>query len=199
MTPTFFETPARFRAWLEQHQASAKELWVGFYKVKSGKGGMVYPQALDEALCYGWIDGMVRRVDEVSYMQRFTPRRKGSSWSLVNTRRAAELIAAGRMRPSGLAAFEARVANRTGVYSFEQRAPRLEPAFKRQLDADAGARDFLDRQPPSYRRLATWWVMSAKKPETRARRFATLLADSRAGRRIRAATPGAPPPRNAPA
>ena len=190
MTPTFFRTPADFRSWLDRHHASERELWVGFYKVKSGKKGMVYRGALDEALCYGWIDGLVRRVDEESYAQRFTPRKKDSTWSLVNIRRVKELIANGRMHAAGLAAFEGRNEKKAGLYSFEQSQVRLAPAFARQLKANPAARAFFEAQPPGYRRLATWWVMSAKKDETRARRFVTLLDDSAAGRRIKAATPG---------
>ena len=190
MTPTFFRTPADFRSWLDRHHAAEKELWVGFYKVKSGKKGMVYRGALDEALCYGWIDGLVRRVDEESYAQRFTPRKKDSTWSLVNIRRVKELIANGRMHAAGLAAFEGRDEKKAGLYSFEQSQVRLAPAFARQLKANPAARAFFEAQPPGYRRLATWWVMSAKKDETRARRFVTLLDDSAAGRRIKAATPG---------
>ncbi len=151
---------------------------------------MVYRGALDEALCYGWIDGLVRRVDEESYAQRFTPRKKDSTWSLVNIRRVKELIANGRMHAAGLAAFEGRNEKKAGLYSFEQSQVRLAPAFARQLKANPAARAFFEAQPPGYRRLATWWVMSAKKDETRARRFVTLLDDSAAGRRIKAATPG---------
>jgi uncharacterized protein YdeI (YjbR/CyaY-like superfamily) len=181
--PLFFPDPSAFRDWLERHHATEKELWVGFYKVKSGRGGMVYRQALDEALCYGWIDGMVRRVDEESYMQRFTPRRKGSTWSLVNTRRAKELQALGRMRPSGLAAFEARVEEKTGQYSFERQAVRLSRDLQRTFKADARAWAFFSAQSPSYRRTATWWVMSAKREETRQRRLARLMEACVAGRR----------------
>jgi uncharacterized protein YdeI (YjbR/CyaY-like superfamily) len=190
MTPAFFRTPADFRAWLHRYHASEKELWVGFYKVKSAKGGMVYREALDEALCYGWIDGLVKRVDDESYAQRFTPRKKDSTWSLVNIRRVKELVAEGRMHSAGLAAFEGRDEKRAGLYSFEQQQATLAPAFARHLKANRAARDYFEAQPPGYRRLATWWVMSAKKEETRARRFATLLEDSEAGRRIKVATPG---------
>jgi uncharacterized protein YdeI (YjbR/CyaY-like superfamily) len=190
MKPTFFRSPADFRAWLDRHHASEQELWVGFYKVKSGKGGMVYREALDEALCYGWIDGLVRRVDDVSYMQRFTPRKKDSTWSTVNMRRVKELTAEGRMHPAGLAAFERRDPRKTGRYSFEQGQVVLAPGFTRRLRAHRAAHAYFEAQPPGYRRLATWWVMSAKKEETRARRFATLLEDCAAGRRIGVTTPG---------
>ena len=191
MTPTFFKTPAAFRRWLATHHSTETELWVGFYKVASGKGGMVYKQALDEALCYGWIDGLLRKVDENSYAQRFTPRKKTSNWSLVNTTRVKELIAEGRMQPPGLAAFEAREATRSGVYSFEQKPTALAPEYQARLDANPRASAFFAAQAPSYRRGASWWVMSAKREETRERRLATLIEDSAAGRRVNAMTPGA--------
>jgi len=187
----FFKTPAAFRAWLEKHHDSEKELWVGFFKVKSGKGGMVYQQALDEALCYGWIDGMVRRVDEDSYAQRFTPRTLQSNWSQVNILRAQELIAAGQMRPSGLAAFERRPADASPAYSFEQRAAAFSAEQRKRLRANPAAWEFFSSQPQYYRRLATWWVTSAKREETRERRLATLIEDSAAGRRLKVATPSA--------
>jgi uncharacterized protein YdeI (YjbR/CyaY-like superfamily) len=191
VTPTFFKTPAAFRAWLEKHHDSENELWVGFFKVKSGKGGMVYRQALDEALCYGWIDGMVRRVDEDSYMQRFTPRSPKSNWSQVNLGRAQELIAAGLMRPPGLAAFERRAADASPAYSFEQRTASFSPEQQKRLKANRAAWQFFSGQPQYYRRLATWWVTSAKREETRERRLATLIEDSAAGRRLKVATPSA--------
>jgi uncharacterized protein YdeI (YjbR/CyaY-like superfamily) len=189
--PRFFRTPAAFRAWLERHHATRTELWIGYYKADSGRGGMIYREALDEALCFGWIDGLTRRMDEERYMQRFTPRRKDSTWSVTNIKRIEELTAEGRMHPAGLAAFDRRDRTRIGLYSFEQGQVRLAPAFEQRLAADRAAREFFESQAPSYRRVATWWVMSAKKEETRERRFATLLADSAAGRRIAAATPGA--------
>ncbi|RPJ74265.1 MAG: bacteriocin-protection protein [Acidobacteria bacterium] len=185
----FFKTPAAFRAWLEKHHDSEKELWVGFFKVKAGKGGMVYQQALDEALCYGWIDGMVQRVDEESYAQRFTPRKPNSNWSQVNIRRAKELIAAGLMRPPGLAAFDRRATEGSPAYSFEQRAAAFSAEQEKRLKANRTAWEFFSSQPPYYRRLATWWVTGAKREETRERRLATLIEDSAAGRRLKVATP----------
>lgn len=190
MTPTFFATPGAFRKWLAKHHASEKELWVGFYKVKSGKGGLVYAEALDQALCYGWIDGMVRRVDEERYAQRFTPRKADSNWSQVNILRAQGLIAAGAMRPPGLAAFERR-RQASPAYSFEQQNAALSDSQQKRLKANTAAWRFLAAQPAYYRRLATWWVVSAKREETRERRLATLIADSAAGRRLKVATPSA--------
>ena len=162
MAPTFFKTPAALRRWFQTHHATRAELWIGFYKKDSGRGGVVYKQALDEALCVGWIDGMVRRVDEASYMQRFTPRRPRSNWSAINIARANELVAEGRMQPSGLAAFERRMPDRSAVYSYEQRrAATLSPAERRALEAIPAAWSFFAAQPPSYKRTVAWWIQSA--------------------------------------
>jgi len=187
-SPTFFATPAEFRAWLEEHHAAETELLVGFYKKGSGKPSITWPESVDEALCYGWIDGVRRSLGDDAYTIRFTPRKKRSFWSNVNIRRAGELIAEGRMRPAGLVAFEARTGERSGVYSFEQKDQErvvFDEAQARQFQGDAKAWGFFQAQPPWYRRTATWWVISAKKEETRAKRLATLIADSAAGRPIR--------------
>jgi uncharacterized protein YdeI (YjbR/CyaY-like superfamily) len=188
MTPTFFDSPAAFRRWLAANHATAAVLWVGFYKKNSGRGGITYPQALDEALCFGWIDGVRKSVDAVSYTVRFTPRTPRSVWSTVNTKRVGELTKLGRMAPAGLKAFEARDRKRSGVYSFEQRVVKLTPDYERQFKANKAAWAFFAVQPPGYRRLASWFVMSAKKDETRQRRLARLIADSAAGRRLTEAT-----------
>jgi uncharacterized protein YdeI (YjbR/CyaY-like superfamily) len=182
--PRHFPTQAAFRRWLEANHGRSTELWVAFHTKASGLGGLAYQEALDEALCFGWIDGVRKKVDPDSYTNRFTPRKRGSTWSLVNVRHAERLSAAGRMRAAGLAAFEARDERRTGVYSFEQRPRRLPPSLERQLRGEPGAWAFWAAQPPGYRRVASWWVVSAKKAETRQRRLATLLADSAAGRRL---------------
>jgi uncharacterized protein YdeI (YjbR/CyaY-like superfamily) len=182
---TFFRTPAAFRRWLERHHASATELWVGFHKKSSGRPSLTYAESVDEALCFGWIDGVRKSVDADRYVTRFTPRRPGSVWSVINTRRARALIAQGRMHPAGLAAFKARNPKRSGVYSFEQRkAAALTRQETAALRADTAAWRFFASQPPGYRRVVTWWVISAKRPETRARRLRVLIADSAAGRRI---------------
>jgi len=184
--PTFFATPAEFRAWLEEHHATETELLVGFYKKGSGRPSITWPESVDEALCYGWIDGVRRSLGEEAYTIRFTPRQRRSFWSNVNIRRAGELIAEARMRPAGLAAFEGRTGERSGVYSFEQKDEiAFDEAQAREFRAAAGAWDFFQSCPPWYRRTATWWVISAKKEETRAKRLATLIADSAAGRPIR--------------
>jgi uncharacterized protein YdeI (YjbR/CyaY-like superfamily) len=186
--PTFFAAPEEFRAWLEEHHATEPELLVGFYKKGSGRPSITWPESVDEALCFGWIDGVRRSLGDEAYTIRFTPRRQRSVWSNVNIRRAGELIAEGRMRPAGLAAFEARTGERSGVYSFEQKDQEkvvLDEAQAREFQAVPGAWEYFQAQAPWYRRTATWWVISAKKEETRAKRLATLIADSAAGRPIR--------------
>jgi uncharacterized protein YdeI (YjbR/CyaY-like superfamily) len=184
--PTFFATPAEWRAWLEKHHATEPELLVGFYKKGSGRPSITWPESVDEALCYGWIDGVRRSLGDEAYTIRFTPRKKRSFWSNVNIRRVGELIAEGRMRPAGLAAFEVRTGERSGVYSFEQKDPvAFDAAMEREFRADAAAWAYFQSCPPWYRRTATWWVVSAKKEETRAKRLATLIAESAAGRAIR--------------
>jgi uncharacterized protein YdeI (YjbR/CyaY-like superfamily) len=158
------------------------------HKVSSGKGGLTYHQALEEALCFGWIDGVRRRFDEHSFAQRFTPRRPGSYWSAVNTRRAEALKAAGRMHASGAAAFERRD-KASGKYSFERRAAAFDEAARKRFQANRAAWQFFSNQAPWYQRVATHWVTSAKRVETRARRLETLIRDSAAGRRIGLVTP----------
>lgn len=185
LAATFFTSPAGFRTWLVRHHRSATALWVGFHKKGTGRPTLTWPESVDEALCFGWIDGIRRSVDQDRYAIRFTPRKRGSTWSLVNVRRAAQLIAEQRMQPAGLAAYEAREASKTGVYSFEQRqAPALDAASEKRFRANAEAWRWFESQPPGYRRLAFFWVVSAKREETRARRLDTLIADSAAKRRI---------------
>jgi len=184
--PIFFATPAEFRAWLAEHHDRARELWVGFYKKGSGKPSITWPESVDEALCFGWIDGVRKTIDDESYMIRFTPRKPRSNWSAVNIARVAELTAMGRMHPAGLRAFEQRTEERSGVYSYEQRQhAKLDPAYEERFRANAAAWEFFQAQPAGYRRLAIWWVVSAKKEETRLKRLATLIDDSANGRTIR--------------
>jgi uncharacterized protein YdeI (YjbR/CyaY-like superfamily) len=183
--PTFFATPAKFRAWLEANHQSAKELLVGFYKKGSGQPSMTWPESVDEALCFGWIDGVRRSLGDDAYTIRFTPRKTTSIWSAVNVAKVAELTKRGKMRAAGERAFAARTAARTGVYSFERnQAAEFTAAQERSLRAHRRAAAFFDAEPPWYRRVATHWVISAKKEETRERRLAQLIADCAAGRRI---------------
>ncbi len=188
--PLAFETPAELRDWFDANHETASELWLGSYKKATGKPSVQWSEAVDEALCVGWIDSIRYSLDAERSAQRFTPRRKGSNWSAVNIAKVAELTAQGRMRPAGLAAFEARTDARSAVYSYEQRhvaafAPEDEARFR----ADAAAWDWFNARPPSYRTAATYWVVSARKPETRARRLVTLIEDSAAGRPVQPLTP----------
>jgi uncharacterized protein YdeI (YjbR/CyaY-like superfamily) len=185
-TPTFFATPEAFRAWLLAHHESARELWVGFYKKGSGRPSITWPESVDEALSFGWIDGIRKSLGEDAYVIRFTPRKRTSIWSKVNIGRVQDLLRTGRMQPAGLRAFEARDAKRSGIYSFEQQrdSAAFDAAQQRQFRANSKAWKFFQSQPPGYRRLATWWVISGKRPETQAKRLSALIQDSAAGERI---------------
>lgn len=185
MDPTFFATSDAWRAWLARHHASAEELWVGFYKRGTGRPSITWPESVDQALCYGWIDGVRRSLGPESYTIRFTPRRAGGTWSKINLKRVGELEALGLMHQAGRTAHAARTAAKSGIYSYERRdqarlAREQERAFKRNRKAWS----YFQAQAPWYRRTATHWVVSAKREETRAKRLATLIADSAAGRRI---------------
>ena len=181
--PVFFPDAASFRAWLEANAATAPELSVGFRKKATGAPSITWPEARDEALCFGWIDGIRHRIDEHSYRIRFTPRRAGSIWSTVNVERFAALTAAGRMTEAGVRAYEEN-RHRTGVYSYERATAALTPAETAQFRKVKAAWADWQKRPPGYRKICLHWVTSAKKPETRARRLATLIADSAAGRKI---------------
>ena len=185
MNPKFFESPAKFRAWLKANHLKCTELWVGFRKKHTGLPSITWPESVDQALCFGWIDGVRKSLDESSYMIRFTPRRAGSTWSQINIRRARELERLGLMQSSGRKAFESRDAVQTMRYSFEREHAKLPIALERMLKANKLAWSFFQSQPPSYRRTATWWVMTAKREETRVRRLSTLIEDSAAGRRVK--------------
>jgi uncharacterized protein YdeI (YjbR/CyaY-like superfamily) len=184
MTPTFFPTPAAFRDWLARHHADADVLWVGFHKKGTGKPSLTWPESVDEALCFGWIDGVRKSLGDESYVIRFTPRKPGSVWSSVNIRRARALIAGGQMQPAGLKAFEARKENKSGIYSYEQRGVELVEPYRGLMQQNAAAWRFFERQPPSYRKVVCWWVVSAKKEETRLNRLEKLIAYSAKGERI---------------
>ena len=178
VNPTFFKSSSHFRRWLEKHHGTATELWVGFYKKASAKRGISYAEAVDQALCYGWIDGVKKRVDEDGYTHRFSPRTAKSVWSAINTKRAEELKRLGLMRPPGLAAFEKRNPARSGLDSFENRPASLLAPLLRQFKMNKKAWAFFEAQPPGYRRVATFWVMSAKLEQTQRRRLAQLIQAS---------------------
>jgi uncharacterized protein YdeI (YjbR/CyaY-like superfamily) len=183
--PTFFTKPALFRAWLEKHHEDRNELWVGFRKKGSGKPSITWPEAVDEALCFGWIDGVRKRIGDESYANRFTPRTPTSHWSLVNVRRVGELTAEGRMHPAGIRAFERRSEQRTGRASYERTdEPELEAAHEQRFRRNAAAWRWFGSQAPWYRRTAIHWVESAKKEETRLKRLETLIGDSKRGRPV---------------
>lgn len=185
----FFKSPSDWRKWLEAHHAELQELWVGFYKKDSGKPSITWPQSVDGALCYGWIDGIRKNIDEVSYKIRFTPRKQRSTWSAVNIKRAQELSDEGLMRPAGLKAFQAREENRSGIYSYEQRLPDLPDPYRRVLKKNTAAWKFFQAKSPSYRKAANWWVLSAKKEETRLKRLDKLIEYSAQGQTIPQFTP----------
>ncbi|HEY2376369.1 MAG TPA: YdeI/OmpD-associated family protein [Gemmatimonadaceae bacterium] len=186
LSAIFFASPDDFRTWLMQHHEAAHELWVGFHKKHTGRPTLTWPESVDEALCFGWIDGVRKSVGREAYVIRFTPRKPRSIWSNVNIRKAKALVASGRMHPAGMRAFEARDSKKSGIYSFEQRKrARLAPSEEKQFRASKKAWAFFQSQPPGYQQLATWWVISAKRSETRAKRLATLVSDSAAGLRIR--------------
>jgi uncharacterized protein YdeI (YjbR/CyaY-like superfamily) len=189
VTPTFFKTPADLRRWLTKNGGTATELWIGMYKKSSGRGGVTYREALDEALCFGWIDGVRKRLDDEAFVQRFTPRTVKSYWSEVNVKRAQQLIEAGRMHATGRAAFGRRDPTVTERYSFERRNPALEPAAEKQFRANAEAWRRFAAETPSYRRVAIHYVVSAKRPETRQRRLEILITETAAGRRIGLVSP----------
>ncbi len=182
--PIYFRGQPAFRQWLEKNHDKHNELFVGFYKKNSGKVGITYQEALDEALCFGWIDGVVKSLDAVSYMHRFTPRKSTSHWSNVNVRRFGELDAAKQVAPAGRAAFERRTADRTGKASYEQPLAELTSSQMKRLRANAKARVYYERQAPSYQRVTKFWVTSAKQEATRERRLDLLIKCCAKGERI---------------
>jgi uncharacterized protein YdeI (YjbR/CyaY-like superfamily) len=175
MKPLFFATPALFRRWLAEHHAKASELLVGFHKRESGKPSISWPESVDEALCFGWIDGVRRRIDETSYSIRFTPRKAGSTWSAINIAKVEKLEGSGRMTDAGRAAFALRRENRSGVYSYEQRPQELAPEHRAELDRHQAAAADFDARPAWYRQAATWKIVSAKQEKTRTRRLQQLI------------------------
>jgi uncharacterized protein YdeI (YjbR/CyaY-like superfamily) len=183
--PTYFATPALWRAWLETHHASKTEVLVGFYKKDSGKPSITWPESVDEALCFGWIDGVRKGVSEIAYTIRFTPRKATSIWSAINVAKIDALRKAGKMQPAGEAAFAKRTDAKTAVYSFERKeAAKLTDAQTATFVANTKAHAWFTRQAPGYQRTAIHWVVSAKQEATRDRRLAQLISDSAAGRTI---------------
>ena len=185
MNPRFFKTPAAFRNWLAANHGKSKELLVGFYKKNSGKPSITWPESVDEALCFGWIDGIRKRIDGDSYMIRFTPRKTNSVWSAVNIRNLERLIKEGRVQPAGLKAYAARKEYRSGIYSYEQRSPELVEPYARMLRRNKAAWKFFQAQPPSYRKMMNWYIVSAKQEETRLKRLAKLIEASQNQQRLR--------------
>jgi len=183
--PTFFAKPVTFRAWLEKHHQTKREQWVGFHRKASARVSITWPEAVDEALCFGWIDGLRKTIDAGSYKIRFTPRRPTSNWSAINIRRMKELMRERRVRPAGMTAFQKRVAERSGIYSYENRkSATLSAAARKKFHADIVAWKFFQQQPASYQQTTIWWVASAKRPQTEQDRLRKLIAFSKAGRRL---------------
>lgn len=186
---TFFKTPSEWRAWLQKNHNKAEELWVGFYKKDSGKPSITWPESVDQALCFGWIDGVRKSLGEISYVIRFTPRKPRSTWSMVNIKRAKELSKLGLMHPVGLEAFNKRDEEKSKLYSYENRTRGLESSYEKKLKANKRAWEFFRLQAPSYQHACTWWVMSAKKEETRLKRLAELIKVSGHKKTVRLLTP----------
>lgn len=183
---THFATPEDFREWLRSNHSERDELWVGYWKKATGRPSLTWEESVDEALCFGWIDGIRKRVDDEAYTIRFTPRREGSTWSRRNVEQFEELEVAGRIEPAGRAAFERRTEDNSGIYSFEQdEPPSLADEYLARLREDQAAWADWQERPPGYRRQVAHWVMSARRESTRERRLATLIEDCRAGRKIK--------------
>jgi uncharacterized protein YdeI (YjbR/CyaY-like superfamily) len=184
MKPVFFTRQSQFRKWMEKNHDKESELWVGFYKKDSGKDSITWPQSVDEALCFGWIDGIRKSIDSISYMIRFTPRKSTSIWSSINIKRANELSELGLMDPAGIAVFKNRDEKKSNQYSFEQKSVKLDEEFEKKFRANKKAWNHFQSMAPSYKKTATWWVMSAKQEETRLRRLNILIKDSGMSQKI---------------
>src|SRR5438093_10418748 len=184
-----FGGPSEFREWLEEHHNSESELWVGYYKRGVAKSSITYPESVEQALCYGWIDGIGYRINDEVHANRFTPRKRRSNWSAVNLAKVAELEKAGLMHPAGRKAFEERDQRRDAPYSYENRPHDLPPDAAARMQANAEAWRYWQAQTASYRRAATWWIVSAKQEATRQRRLETLIDDSAAHRPIKPLVP----------
>ena len=184
MTIKFFKTQADFRKWLEKNHDKATELTVGFYRVGSGKPSMTWPQAVDQALCFGWIDGVRRKIDDESYSNRFTPRRPTSNWSAINIAKVEELTAKGLMKRAGIAAFEKRLEHKSRIYAYENDPAKLADEYEKEFKRNKPAWKFFKSQAPSYQRVIVHWIMRAKKEETRLARLQKTIAASGAGKRV---------------
>jgi uncharacterized protein YdeI (YjbR/CyaY-like superfamily) len=182
---TYFPSPAALRAWFRANHAKAEELWVGYHKKGSGRPSVTWPESVDEALCVGWIDGIRKTIDADRYTIRFTPRRNGSIWSAVNIRRVKALSDEKRMRAAGLKAYAARLENRSGIYAYEQRRDELEEPYAGRMKTHRAAWEFFTAQPPGYRKVIGWWIVSAKREETRLQRLQKLIEMSEKGKRLR--------------
>jgi uncharacterized protein YdeI (YjbR/CyaY-like superfamily) len=180
----YFKLAGDFRKWLERNHVTAQELWVGYYRKSSKQPSMTWPESVDEALCFGWIDGIRKSVDDLRYTIRFTPRRRGSIWSAVNIRRAQELCEKGLMKPAGVTAFNARKEYKSGIYSYEQRSASLDGAYEKKLRQNKTAYDFFYAQSPSYRKAIGWWIVGAKQEATREKRLQKLIEESANGKRL---------------
>ena len=184
---TVFSTTAAFRAWLEENHETVDELWVGYYRKSTGKTAMTYPEAVEEALCFGWIDGLTYRIDDEVHANRYTPRRKGSSWSAPNIAKVAALKSAGRMHPAGLRAFDERDRSKDAPHLRDHPLRQhMPPELEARIQANPAARAFWEAQRASYRKGAAFWILSAKQEATRERRLASLVEESAAGRRPKA-------------
>jgi len=185
MDPRFFKTPAAFRKWLAANHDKSKELWVGYYKKETGKPSITWPESVDEALCFGWIDGIRKKYDDQSYMIRFTPRKPTSVWSTINMRNVERLIKEKRMQPAGMAAWEKRKEYRSGIYAYEQRSPELVEPYSTKFQRNKKAWKFFQAQPPGYRKIMNWYIVSAKLEKTRLERLEKLISASAAEKRLR--------------
>lgn len=184
MTPTFFSTPADFREWLACNYKKETELIVGFYKLHTNKPSMTWSESVDQALCFGWIDGIRRKIDEESYSIRFTPRRRSSIWSAINIKKVEELNKFGLMTAKGLKAFSLRTANKSNIYGYGKKLAKLDPKYENQIKGNKLAWDFFDKQPPSYKKQIIHWVMSAKQEKTRLSRLEKTIIESEKQKRI---------------
>lgn len=180
----YFKSPGEFRKWFEKNHETKRELWVGYYKKSSRQPTMTWPESVGQALCFGWIDGIRKSVDEMRYTIRFTPRKRGSIWSAINITRAQELHSKGLMKSAGVAAFRTRKENKSGIYSYEQRSAGLVARYDKKLRQNKAAWDFFYAQSPSYRKTVGWWVVSAKQEATRLKRLQKLMDQSARGKRL---------------